>query len=60
MALALDGPELEGQRGAQRVGGRDHARAGQLGGERQRIGIDPHQIGDKQEQPSHPCRELAR
>ena len=36
VALAFDRPQLERQRGAQRMCGRDHARAGQLGAVRQR------------------------
>ncbi len=60
VALAFNRPELEGQRGAERMRGRDHARAGQLGALRQSIAVEAHQIGDEQEQPSHRCGELAR
>jgi len=42
------------------MGGGDHARAGKLGGLRQRVALEPHQIGDEQEQSAHPCGELAR
>jgi hypothetical protein len=42
------------------MGGRDHARAGKLGGLRQCVALEPHQIGDEQEQSAHPCGELAR
>ncbi len=37
--------------------GRDHARAGQLGAACERV-VETHQIGNEQEQPSHPCGEL--
>src|SRR5712664_3136339 len=60
VALAFNRPELEGQRGAERMRGRDHARAGQLGALRQSIAVEAHQIGDEQEQPSHRCGELTR
>src|SRR5258708_23740569 len=40
--------------------GGDHTRARQLGAERQGVGVQMHQIGDEQEQPSDPRRELAR
>ncbi len=40
--------------------GRDHARAGEFGAERQGVGVQTHQFGDEQEQPPDPCRELAR
>jgi hypothetical protein len=59
VALAFDRPQLERQRGAQRVCGRDHARARQLGAVCERvIAVETHQIGNEQEQPSHPGGEL--
>ena len=60
MALAFDRPQLEGERGAQRVCGRNHARAGQLGVASERVAIETDQIGDEQKQSSDPCGELAR
>ena len=42
------------------MGGRDHARAGQLGALRQRVARQTHQIGDEQEQPAGPRGELTR
>ena len=60
VAFAFDGPQLESQRGAQRIRGRDHARARKLGAQRQRLELDMHQIGNEQEQPSHPGGELTR
>ena len=60
VALAFDRPQLERQRGPQRMRGRDHARAGQLGSLRQCVAVEPHQIGDEQEQPARSCGELAR
>ena len=49
VALAFDRPQLERQRGTQRMRGRDHARAGKLGTQRQRFELEAHQIGDEQE-----------
>ncbi len=40
--------------------GGNHTRARQLGAERQGVGVQMHQIGNEQEQPSDPRRELAR
>jgi len=39
--------------------GRDHSRTGQLGAGRHRMAIEAHQIGNEQEQASHPRGELA-
>ena len=60
MALAFDRPQLERQRGAQRMCGWDHARAGQLGALRQRIAVETDQIGNEQEQPAGAGGELVR
>jgi len=49
VALAFDRPQLECQRGTQRMRGRDHARTGKLGADRQRFDLEAHQIGDEQE-----------
>ena len=50
MALALDGPQLERQRAAQRVRRGDHPGAGQLGARGELLELQAHQIGQEQEQ----------
>jgi hypothetical protein len=51
VALAFDRPQLEGQRSAQRVGGRDHARAGKLGGLRPGIAVKRTRSGMNRNSP---------
>ncbi len=59
VALAFDRPQLERQRGAQRVCGWDHVRARQLGAACEGVvAVEAHQIGNEQEQPSPPGGEL--
>ena len=58
MALALDRPQLEGEGGAQGMLGRDHARAGQLGGVGE-ASIQADQVGDEQEEAAEAGGELA-
>src|SRR5436190_926539 len=59
VALAFDRPQFERQRGAQRMCGRDHARTRQPGSSRQYVvAAETHQIGNEEEQPSHPGGEL--
>src|SRR5262249_21826642 len=60
MALALDRPQLERQRGPQRMGGRHHTRSRKLGGLTPCVAAKPHQIGDEQEQPACPGGEFPR
>ena len=60
MALALDGPELEGQTSAQRVLGRDQLGTGQSGSMGQAAGPQAHQIGDEQKKPPAVRGEPAR
>ena len=60
MALALDRPQLESQTGAQGMTLRDHACSGQLGAVRQGVAVEPHQVGNEEEQPAHARGELAR
>ena len=50
VALAFDGPELEREAGAQRVGAGNHLRAGQPGGVGHRLQPQAHQVGQEQEQ----------
>ena len=50
MAVALDRPELEGERGPQGMLGRDHARARQLAARAMRGGVEADEIGDEQEE----------
>ena len=56
VALALDGPELEREAGAQRVGAGTHLRAGQPGGVGHLLQPQAHQVGQEQEQsPAARC-----
>jgi hypothetical protein len=50
VTLVLDRPELEGQRRPQRVGGRNHPRAGQPRGLGQVGEVEPNELRDEQEQ----------
>src|SRR5262245_10228248 len=58
VALALNRPKLQRECGAQRMLGRNQARARQAGVHRQRLGIEANQIGDEQEQAADPGREF--
>ena len=59
MALALDGPQLERQAGAQRVRRRNHLGARQPRGAGQRIEVKTSQQGQEQEQPAKARVEFA-
>ena len=50
VALALDGPQLERETGAKRVGAGNHLRAGQPGGVSHLLQSQAHQVGHEQEQ----------
>jgi hypothetical protein len=60
MALALNGPELEGQGGPQRVAHGNHPRAGQARGLGHRVQLQPHEAGHEEEQAATMRDELAR
>jgi hypothetical protein len=60
MAVALDRPELEGERGPQGMLGRDHARARQGGMAGERGGVEADEIGDKQEEAPESGGEAPR
>lgn len=59
MAFSLNGPEFEGEAGAQGVGGRDHARARQACGNGQMLEIELDQIRDKEKEPAKAGGKLA-
>lgn len=58
MALAFDRPELQGQRGAERMGRGDHLRARQIG--RQLFQPEPDKLRDEEKQSAAAGRERAR
>jgi len=60
MALALDGPQLQGQARPQRVSRRDHLRAAQPGRLRQRIQVQLGQQRQEQEQAAAVRLQAAR
>ena len=60
VALALDGPQLEGESGAQGMAGRDHARPRQCGMLGECLDIEADEIGDEQEEAADLSGEVAR
>ena len=60
VALALDGPQLERETGAQRVSAGNHLRAGEPSGVSHLLQSQAHQVGHEQEQSPAACGEAPR
>lgn len=60
VALALNGPELEGQTGAQGVRRRNHFGSREPGGARQGIQLQPDEVREEEEQAATPRGKPAR